>query len=311
MAIRTTYNLSNFDRDLAASGRLCVMVSEDYTEDTISNIEINTSTDQQGNTVTETTNVEAFKGAGICRVNSPVAFEFVVNSISYLFKTNGLAESNNAQGCKLMMGEKQGAVSSIGSAVKSSAKAIITRSADGTVTTSTSYAPTMEIIDSLNARDQFAIQALKGMLEHIPDPSRLSESEIDYYCNAAYQWAANMMTLSANTRSTVEDASSSSDAKPEEVGALESNTEKLLNNIIAALEKTDAAVYENGKKVNAERITIPEITSILKAYISNGESTVGFKDLINSVDSLTASVNQLTEKVVAALNNISSSSTGN
>jgi len=95
MAAQVTYKLSEFNKSLAASGGLCVMVKKDVTntdatnpEYTISNIVINDNN--------EVKVVEEFKGAGICRLQANNIFEFTVDSIPYLFNDTGDAYSGNA-----------------------------------------------------------------------------------------------------------------------------------------------------------------------------------------------------------------------
>lgn len=274
MAVKTTYTLSAFDSDRAASGELCAMISQSYSV---------------GTDTTITSDSTDFKGTGICRVNTLNNYLFTLNSVTYSFNQKGVPSSINANGYKLVMAKAQLKITLAGNAIKSSNLTVITRGTGGTVTdVTTTEGDYTTMVDSLNVRDQFAMQALRGILEHIPDPSSLSDSEIAFYCNAAYQWAANMLTQAANARSTVEDTTSTATTETAEVGTLENNTEKLLNNIVAALEKTDASITVDGStdKVNAERVTIPEIVSILQAYVKNGESTVGLNDLINAIKNL-------------------------
>lgn len=137
---------------------------------------------------------------------------------------------------------------------------------------------TMIQIASLNARDEFATQVLNGMLSKLPSPAGLSDNEMNYYCNAAYQWAANMMAASARSRSTDDDQTSSS-ANMEQTTALESNTEKLLHNLVVAtgeikssLQRTDEATTtgsgDNQTTSYAERVTLKGVTmSSIQALI--------------------------------------------
>lgn len=133
-------------------------------------------------------------------------------------------------------------------------------------------------VDSLNARDEFATQVLNGMLNKLPSPAGLSDNEMNYYCNAAYQWAANMMAASARARSFDKDNTSSS-ASMEQTTALESNTEKLLHNLVVAtgeikssLQRTDEATTtgsgDNQTTSYAERVTLKDVTmSSIQALI--------------------------------------------
>lgn len=311
----TTYSLLPFDKTYASSGELCVMVKKNYTSGTISNKTI--KTDSNGN-ITYTANSN-FNGAGICRLTSPTVFAITIDSTTYTFNDKGAALSLNAQGWKLVRGSVSGTASTTGSLVTSNTSVAITRgSSDGSKWTATTKSGTFAtIVDSLNVRDQFAIEALKGILGHIEEPSSLSDSEINYYCAAAYQWAANMMTLAANTRSTVSDGMVSSDIETAEVSSLDSNTEKLLNNIAAAIEKTNAkeeatatgsdsasddttssdsgdgtATEEEKSYIYKKRVKVnfDELVAWLQAYTAHTPSgsedtktTVGLDDLITAV----------------------------
>lgn len=299
MATKVTYKLSAFDKSLAASGGLCVMVSKGYSAEEISNVEIVDKTDSEGTTIKATQANADFKGAGICRAKSPTDYVFTVNSTSYIFNNDGSSKGTSAIGWKLMMGEVQATISTEGSAVESESTVMITRGRDGTVIrTSASTTPTTKLIESLNARDEFAVEAMKAIIGHIPNPSELSDSEINFYCTAAYQWAANMMSLSANTRSTTVSESSSEEddndsTRKEEVTVFDNNIEKLLNNIIAALEKTDSKLTIDKKEVYAERQSNPEWNALWKAYIkhtSTGEedtqTTVGLDDLVKAIKNI-------------------------
>ena len=87
---------------------------------------------------------------------------------------------------------------------------------------------------------------------------------MSFYCNMAYRWAANMMNESAKTRAIYKDKTATTNLKEVAVGELTNNTEKLLNNIMVALKKTDAKITLNNKSQDAECITIPETNVLLK-----------------------------------------------
>lgn len=230
------YELHAFNSSEAASGKLCVMTtitsissSSPYT--TIKNI------DDYGSPVA------AFGGAGICRVTGSNEYTLKVNGINYAFNHGGKpANAASRNGNWLLY-----RASIIATIVSSGVDVVGTTSGQvtrGNETTdpeaNLTYGEAKGIVvDSLNPRDQFAAQALRGLLSHIEDPTGLSNDEMQQYCEVAYQWAANMMTAAANTRVIVDDGSATSTATEVEIGSLESNTEKLLNNIVYSLQRTD------------------------------------------------------------------------
>lgn len=132
--------------------------------------------------------------------------------------------------------------------------------------TSDANVSTIEV-DSLNARDQFATQVLNGMLAKLPNPAGLSDNEMNYYCNASYQWAANMMAAAARTRTSVSVADGASISNTESIGSLDNNTEKLLNNLVVvttglknAQESTRETITTGTSTTYSERVTLKDVT---------------------------------------------------
>ena len=180
----TTYKVSAFDAKAAAEGGLCVMVASTY------NL-------PQGGAFIDTTatgNSDIIKGTGICRCVNPDKFLLTVDSIVYTFNSEGKAANLNSVGMKLLMGEVTETLTTAG--------ARVTR---GSGASAHAYD-----ITSLSARDEFAIQALRGLLRTIEDPASLSDTEKRYYCDVAYQWAANMMQSAAYTRQNAVNPASTS-----------------------------------------------------------------------------------------------------
>lgn len=94
------------------------------------------------------------------------------------------------------------------------------------------------------------------------DPASLSNNEMSFYCDVAYQWAANMMSAAAKVRATMQDETGTS--VDEE--SLTTNTEKLLYDMSEALNKTATKIIVGGSQLDAQRITIPELTDSIKNY---------------------------------------------
>jgi len=304
------YNLEAFDDNKAAQGALCVMVPSTYTapEGWIVNV------DDNGNANPN------FVGAGICTLVNGNTFLLTIDSVEYQFNSEGNGEYPvSIRGYKLMMGTVADSPTLAGNMSKSSTTTTtITTRADGTVT-KTDYSKSSNVlIDNLNARDEFAIHALRELLCHIPDPSAVSDSEMNFYCDKAYRWAANMMSASANARGTFtnEDAKDNSTSNTDKADvpatSLTSNTEKLLNNIVAALEKTDYAEKDpnDSTKVKAyhERVKLQftELMDFLNAYIKKDEKTnLGLKDLIASLESICSNASEKDiAHIISALGNL-------
>lgn len=140
------------------------------------------------------------------------------------------------------------------------------------------------VVDSLNARDQFAMQALGELLGHIPDPSVLGENERNHFCNSAYAWAANMMTAAAKARATIVYTKEGTEEEDTEVSGitLNNNTEKLLNNIAAAID--------NNKSGGSSSVSIPALITWLNNYSAGATegTTVGLKDLITAINGISS-----------------------
>lgn len=212
--IKVTYNLRNFVAAKASSGALCVMTLKNYSSGTI------TSTDA------------AFGGAGICRLVAPKTYALTVSSVVYLFNEMGNSVDEDSENYKLHLGEIPQDLAGAGGAVGSDVKTVVTRATDGTYTSDTIEQANTVLIESLNARDNFAINALRTiMMRADKDPATLSNNEMAYYCDVAYQWASNMMTAAAKVRATIEDESGPS----VDEASLTSNTEKLLYDMSEAI----------------------------------------------------------------------------
>lgn len=305
---RITYKLTKFDGVKATSGALCIMVSSNVNADTsISNM------DTLGNANAD------FIGAGVCRKIASNLFELTINSITYQFDGNGDGKSPSSivGNYKILLGNANLNLISVGNGIKSNNAALVTRGSDGSVVTAVDYSQSSSyVIDSLNARDEFAVKALGQMLGHISNPADLSDNEMNFYCDAAYRWAANMMQASANARSSFEQKSnsdgstSSTTTRVTDVPAntLSSNSEKLLNNIVAVLERTDNLHIDGDEKTYSKRVKLQfsELIDLLNKYLSNGESglaerKLGIKDLITAING-TSSGDNLKELVNAIKN---------
>lgn len=236
--VATEYSISNFDYSKALSGALCVI------------------TDGSTNPVSSDDS-DHFKGAGIVKKDNPNRLVMVVDGTSYYFKDDGTG-INTDTGFNLKMGT------------------ITDPNIDGLLVKDVAVPPQpatrsgndSTIIDTLNPRDQFAIQALKIIMQNISDPSILTSAEMDNYCKAAYLWSANMLKNAAKVRNSIQDniAPVASEVK---ISSLDNNTEKLLNNLIIELSKTNTAsnigVWAKTGQANVEG----EYTNAVAATLPN------------------------------------------
>lgn len=295
------YILKPFEHSKASSGALCIMVKNGVS-DKITNINSDGTVNSN------------FMGAGICTQGNG-GFTMMINGVVYQFNSKGEGlYPLSIRSWKLMLGEVETIINTSGNAATSNTTTIVTRGQDGSTTTKVDYSKTNDvIIDSLNARDEFAVNVLKQLLSSIPNPSAISNNEMNFFCNRAYQWAANMMEASANARGTFTQEASSTTGIPSNIttradissDSLSSNTEKLLNNIVSALERTDYAETISDKIVYSERVKVQfsELIDFLNTYVKGDTKTVtdsegkpstttsvlGLKDIIAAIDRLSKS----------------------
>ena len=255
------YKIEDFDYDEVKENKLCAI------------------TDSSGNLI----------GTGIPKIKSSNSIVVTIDSVQYIFDSQGNPTSKNAitKGYKIKMAASLVEANTTGTVGATSAaftRSVDAETGDVTYTPSEILDKTYEItIDNLNARDQFALQALHTIMEKIPNPDELSKDEITHYCEASYLWASYMMVESSKARAVIEDADASDNTKTETVGYLESNTEKLLNNIVAAIERNDIKEVINGSEIYSDRIAIPKLMDFLDAYVKDGNTTLGLKDLIKAI----------------------------
>ena len=244
------------------------------------------------------------QGTGFLKVISPNNLILTVDGEEYTFDSKGNPVSQNASSYILKMAIsnveaiEEGAVGETTNAMTRSIDAETGEISYEKDTSGNSHAIT---IDSLNARDQFAIQILKSMLEKTQGPDELSKDEITHYCEAAYNWAGYMVKMSSNSRSVIKDEDTTESAKTEEIGILDTNTDKLLNNLIVELQKTNLKKVESGEDVYYERISIPEVNTKLDTLNTKLDT------LITSINAVkTALDNQTTalNAIASAINSL-------
>ena len=232
-------------------------------------------------------------------------FTVTIEGEKYIFDTGGNPVSQNAKDGKLALMMATSEVNPNGSGTIGETPTALTRSVNeqGIVSyqEATGTGNFNIVIDNLNARDQFAIQVLRGILDKIPHPDELGQNEITHYCESAYNWAGYLMKMSGETRNIIQDQDTSDNAHSEEIGYLDTNTEKLLNNIVAALDKTNAKIITEGVEHTAERVTIPEVNTKLDTLIASANAiktsldthTTALNSIKTSLDAQTTALNAI------------------
>lgn len=298
---RTKYQLTKFESEKAKAYSLVAMVKTSVGDTAI--IEnMNSSSVWNSD----------FMGVSICKVRSSSgSFEFTVEGQTYLFNNSGASASSTSVGYKLTMASIVETVDSSGNAVMSTQHGSTTRGADGSIVNNgVTYEQKTIAIDNLNARDQFAVEALNSIINKMEqDPTTLSDAAISHYCQQAYRYAAYMMTASANARGVYSDNSEQSgDAKQEAIGILTTPTEKLLNNLIVALERTDTKVLENEKETHAELVKIANFGDIKSDTDTTNKMLQGIRDNLTSglksIETVMEKMNTTMETIATRLHEI-------
>lgn len=268
---RIAYKLENFDKERASSGALCAIVDSTVTETPEGHSFDNVGSDGTPNPL--------LVGFGVCTLTDSRHYNITVNSTKYQFDNNGnWTDSKEGSKLKIMIATVLDPVSYSGNVVDSSTTPSETRNKDGEYDDSGTieYKNVKKAIEALYPRDHFAIEALKGIMSKVDEPHALSDSVMNMYCGAAYQWAANMMAAAANSRGILNDETESGTTKTVEVGALDNNTDKLLNNLIAEMERNDEAttggVWKKSGQLDITGAYTDEVAQTLGEYTNIAEA---------------------------------------
>lgn len=273
---KITYNLiENFNIESAFQGALCVVVKEGAVSP-ISNVRL------KENTTNQWEKNPNFIGAGICVMKTVCEVKITIDSTTYTFNSSGNPLYSTPKDFRLKLATITTDVMSAGTSATTATMATTTRRAGGSVETEVVdlEEPQEVIVEYLNARDQFAINALKTIMERSnKDIASMSSNEINHYCNVAYEWAASMMTVAANVRSQyVDETQATVDAT-----SLETNTEKILYDISKAVgkeasdeRKITAMPNLNIATMPSVNVTqLPNITTQASGSISLGDTGLG------------------------------------
>lgn len=189
MALRM-YNLSEFDRQKAASGSLCAIVAADYQETSIMSSN------------------ENLKAIGICTISNN-RFVLNYNGIAWCIDFDGVCTNYSnvtvyiirssmpiadGSGSKPATGDFTGDEDEEEGGESGSGEGSTTTDSESG-STETGSTDTTNLTSSSKALiDEFAIVMLQAILSKVDrDITGISENEMDYYCDTAYKWAACMM----------------------------------------------------------------------------------------------------------------------
>lgn len=176
-------------------------------------------TDSDGNLVTGT----------LKRTSSSDRFTLEVNGITLTFDSDG--------NC-LTEGYEDITLKNVNAKIDVDPSATQTRASDGAEVS----------VNNLVPIDQFAIGIIGAFLYHIQDVESLTDARILNLCEIAYKWAKAMIVISVTMRkANATGTTTSDDASSVKVDTsdLQTASEKLLNNVVASLDKLTAQVKTN------------------------------------------------------------------
>lgn len=109
-------------------------------------------------------------------------------------------------------------------------------------------------LSSMEPRDQFALSAMQAIMRTIPEPQSLDDANILFMCRASYRWAQGMMIASADARAERKKSTKDEEGDEEsKTGTTRSevdtssgtDTEKLLSNLVSAIDDLTKQTKEN------------------------------------------------------------------
>ena len=185
------YKIAEFSKSKASDGCLCAMLKiQDVTDHqligkTVKNIEDDGSPGLY------------YHGTGICKFNNGL-YVLTINGISYTFDNNGIGNSSNAEGYMLLNCTVEKDLIFIGNTAKSRSSSTVTTTDEGTSIVEQYGEQKNIVVNGLNARDQFAIQALQFLVAKEKNPSSLYSKR--YFSTASF-WDPPSSTFCHNLAS--------------------------------------------------------------------------------------------------------------
>lgn len=262
----TTYNLSAFDADKAKAGSLVAMVKQSFANTTVSTSDIG----------------DDFKGVGICVYASSNSLALTIDGDTFYFQENGYPGTSHSNNYMLKLATIEETVYTTGNAAMGTQAGSVTRGSTGSIVVgeTTNTAQTV-LIENLNARDKFAISALNSIIAKMgQDPATLSDAAVSHYCTQAFRYATYMMAASASARSTFKDQTTATGEA--DITALESNTDKLLNNLIVELKRTDLKETEGSTTTYFKNVKVDQMDDVTTAMTKTTTEVEGLKNSVAS-----------------------------
>lgn len=261
----TTYNLSAFDADKAKAGSLVAMVKQSFANTTVSTSDIG----------------DDFKGVGICVYASSNSLALTIDGDTFYFQENGYPGTSHSNNYMLKLATIEETVYTTGNAAMGTQAGSVTRGSTGSIVVgeTTNTAQTV-LIENLNARDKFAISALNSIIAKMgQDPATLSDAAVSHYCTQAFRYATYMMAASASARSTFKDQTTATGEA--DITALESNTDKLLNNLIVELKRTDLKETEGSTTTYFKNVKVDQMDDVTTAMAKTTTELEGLKTSVS------------------------------
>ena len=165
-------------------------------------------------------------------------------------------------------------------------------------------------VQTLEPRDQFALQALTAILRGLDHPEAFADASILHVCQSAYRWAQGMMIAAADARAAVKkaqqeeggddeggDEGDTTEEKMEELdvntAAITATSEKLLYNLCVAIDNLRLQEEEHYKELKKNGY---------KVVGSDAENAVPVKTEVTKVGDV--KVKELPEVKVSQLPNV-------
>lgn len=121
---------------------------------------------------------------------------------------------------------------------------------------------------SMEPRDHFAVQVLGVLLQKMEKPEGVNDSKILMTCRAAYRWANGMMVAAANARRGTAQNPGTGTVEVNQ-GDLQSNTEKLLYNMVVKVNDVKTQLDTNKTALNQKLDTLNQKLGELKTQMAS------------------------------------------
>lgn len=184
---------------------------------------------------TPVVNFDIFSKTGLLMKVDRASYEVTINSITYKI---------NPEGQTINSGQQLNLVEAAMATTYGTSQSMTRGAGDGLVDPGN--------VSNLEPRDEFALAALQTMMGNIAHAESVNDSTILLCARAAYRWAQGMMIAAADAHAgSSSDGGGSSSVDVDVTGG--TNSEKLLNNIVASLDKMTEKLGDLGGTIEAKR----------------------------------------------------------